>query len=185
VVQAVRQGHWLAGGVVAAVALSAVICPLVDAWVCRRAEFAADRFAADRGLAIELPDGLRECPRISETIFASDQVSGKPGHAPLAKRNDEAHARRLVAQLERLGHTVVLDPVARPADRAGTGGGLRPPALTRACNSLIHGSVPLDLEGLVGRRGVRTARRRGSTEPVSGPWDGPVMHVYALHGRVP
>jgi transposase len=30
----------------------------------------------------------------------------------LAKHNDEAHARRLVAQLERLGHTVVLDPVA-------------------------------------------------------------------------
>ena len=30
----------------------------------------------------------------------------------LTKRNNEAHARRLVAQLERLGHTVVLDPVA-------------------------------------------------------------------------
>ena len=30
----------------------------------------------------------------------------------LARRNDEAHARRLVAQLERLGHTVVLDPAA-------------------------------------------------------------------------
>jgi hypothetical protein len=30
----------------------------------------------------------------------------------LAKRNDEAHARRLVAQLERLGRTVVLDPAA-------------------------------------------------------------------------
>jgi len=30
----------------------------------------------------------------------------------LTKRNDEAHARRLVAQLERLGHTVVLDPAA-------------------------------------------------------------------------
>ncbi|WP_222272610.1 hypothetical protein [Modestobacter marinus] len=29
----------------------------------------------------------------------------------LAGRNDEAHARRLVAQLESLGHTVVLDPV--------------------------------------------------------------------------
>ncbi len=28
----------------------------------------------------------------------------------LARRADEAHARRLVAQLERLGHTVVLDP---------------------------------------------------------------------------
>jgi transposase len=30
----------------------------------------------------------------------------------LAKRNDEAHTRRLVAQLERLGHTVVLNPAA-------------------------------------------------------------------------
>lgn len=29
----------------------------------------------------------------------------------LARRNDEAHARRLVAQLEHLGHTVQLDPV--------------------------------------------------------------------------
>jgi transposase len=30
----------------------------------------------------------------------------------LARRTDEAHASRLVAQLERLGHTVILDPVA-------------------------------------------------------------------------
>jgi transposase len=30
----------------------------------------------------------------------------------LAIRNEEAHTRRLVAQLEKLGHTVVLDPVA-------------------------------------------------------------------------
>ena len=30
----------------------------------------------------------------------------------LARRNDAAHTRRLVAQLERLGHTVVLDPAA-------------------------------------------------------------------------
>ncbi|TCC32660.1 IS110 family transposase [Kribbella speibonae] len=30
----------------------------------------------------------------------------------LARRNDEAHTRRLVAQLERLGHSVQLDPVA-------------------------------------------------------------------------
>jgi hypothetical protein len=30
----------------------------------------------------------------------------------MAKRNDETHTRRLVAQLERLGHTVVLDSVA-------------------------------------------------------------------------
>lgn len=30
----------------------------------------------------------------------------------LAKRNDEAHTRRLVAQLERLGHSVHIDPAA-------------------------------------------------------------------------
>lgn len=30
----------------------------------------------------------------------------------LARRNDEAHTRRLVAQLERLGHTVTIDPAA-------------------------------------------------------------------------
>jgi len=30
----------------------------------------------------------------------------------LSKRNDEAHTRRLVAQLERLGHTVIVDPAA-------------------------------------------------------------------------
>ena len=30
----------------------------------------------------------------------------------LAKRNDEAHTRRLVAQLERLGHSVRIDPAA-------------------------------------------------------------------------
>src|ERR671920_818915 len=30
----------------------------------------------------------------------------------LARRNTEAHTRRLVAQLEKLGHTVVLDPAA-------------------------------------------------------------------------
>jgi hypothetical protein len=28
------------------------------------------------------------------------------------RRNEEAHTRRLVAQLEKLGHTVVLSPAA-------------------------------------------------------------------------
>jgi transposase len=30
----------------------------------------------------------------------------------LAKRNEEAHTRRLVAKLEKLGHTVIIDPAA-------------------------------------------------------------------------
>jgi STE24 endopeptidase len=59
VVRAVYQGHWLAGGVAAGIALCAVVCPLADAWTCRRAEFAADRFAADHGCARELADALR------------------------------------------------------------------------------------------------------------------------------
>jgi hypothetical protein len=28
------------------------------------------------------------------------------------RRNDQAHTRRLVAQLQRLGHTVIIDPAA-------------------------------------------------------------------------
>ena len=30
----------------------------------------------------------------------------------LVRRNEEAHTRRLVAQLEKLGHTVIIDPAA-------------------------------------------------------------------------
>jgi STE24 endopeptidase len=59
VVRALRQGDWMIGGVLAALALSAVICPLADAAVSRRAEFTADRFAADHGLARELAAALR------------------------------------------------------------------------------------------------------------------------------
>jgi hypothetical protein len=29
-----------------------------------------------------------------------------------SRRTDEAHTRRLIAQLERLGHTVIIDPAA-------------------------------------------------------------------------
>jgi hypothetical protein len=45
-------------------------------------------------------------------ILARDEPYRDLGADWLARRNDEAHARRLVAQLERLGHTVVLDPAA-------------------------------------------------------------------------
>jgi transposase len=45
-------------------------------------------------------------------ILSRDEPYTDLGADWLARRNDEAHARRLVAQLERLGHTVVLDPAA-------------------------------------------------------------------------
>ena len=45
-------------------------------------------------------------------MLIRDEPYADLGPEWLACRNDEAHARRLVAQLKRLGHTVVLDPVA-------------------------------------------------------------------------
>src|SRR5829696_9901427 len=45
-------------------------------------------------------------------MLTRDEPYADLGPEWLARRNDEAHARRLVAQLERLGHTVVLDPAA-------------------------------------------------------------------------
>jgi transposase len=45
-------------------------------------------------------------------ILARNEPYHDLGSDWLQHRHDKAHARRLVAQLERLGHTVVLDPVA-------------------------------------------------------------------------
>jgi hypothetical protein len=44
----------------------------------------------------------------------------------LARRNDEAHTRRLVAHLDRLGHPVVLDQPAACPNWRGTGGRASP-----------------------------------------------------------
>jgi hypothetical protein len=45
-------------------------------------------------------------------MLQRDEPYRELGEDWLARRNDAAHTRRLVAQLERLGHTVVLDPAA-------------------------------------------------------------------------
>src|SRR3954453_9892196 len=45
-------------------------------------------------------------------ILSRDEPYTDLGADWLARRHDEAHARRLGPQLERLGHTVVLDPAA-------------------------------------------------------------------------
>jgi transposase len=45
-------------------------------------------------------------------MLSRDEPYQDLGPEWLATRNEEAHTRRLVAQLEKLGHTVVLDPVA-------------------------------------------------------------------------
>jgi STE24 endopeptidase len=58
VTRTLHQGQWMVGGVLAFVGLAAVLCPLVDAAISRRAESAADRFVADHGLALELAAAL-------------------------------------------------------------------------------------------------------------------------------
>lgn len=45
-------------------------------------------------------------------MLANDEPYRDLGPDWLTQRNDEAHARRLIAQLERLGHTVHSDPAA-------------------------------------------------------------------------
>jgi hypothetical protein len=45
-------------------------------------------------------------------MLTRDEPYRELGADWLARRNDEVHTRRLIAQLERLGHTVVLDPAA-------------------------------------------------------------------------
>src|SRR3954454_21436666 len=45
-------------------------------------------------------------------MLSRDEPYRDLGAAWLPRRNSEAHTRRLVAQLERLGHTVILDPAA-------------------------------------------------------------------------
>ena len=59
VIRAQQQGRWMAGGVLVVVGLTAVLVPLTNAAISRRSEYAADLFAADHGLAIELTAALR------------------------------------------------------------------------------------------------------------------------------
>jgi STE24 endopeptidase len=57
--RAVQHGQRHGGGVLVFVGLVGVLCPLADAAISRQAEYAADRFAADHGAAIELATAIR------------------------------------------------------------------------------------------------------------------------------
>jgi STE24 endopeptidase len=59
VVQAVQQRQWAVAVVLSAVAVCAVVCPLLDAAVSRRSEYAADRYAAGVGLGPQLAAALQ------------------------------------------------------------------------------------------------------------------------------
>ena len=59
VVQAVQQDQWAVAAVLSAAAVCAVVCPLLDAAVSRRSEYAADRYAAGVGLGPQLAAALQ------------------------------------------------------------------------------------------------------------------------------
>jgi Zn-dependent protease with chaperone function len=91
VTRTLHQGQWMVGGVLAFVGLAAVLCPLAGAAISRRAELAADRFAADHGLALELAtalhalaDGHRAAFRCSERLLASHPTPDQRIRALLA-----------------------------------------------------------------------------------------------------
>lgn len=58
VVQTAQQGQVAAAVVLATVGICAVVCPVADAWVSRRSEYAADRFAVFCGVGPQLVDAL-------------------------------------------------------------------------------------------------------------------------------
>jgi len=59
VVQAVQQRQWTVAAVLIAVAVCAVACPMLDAVVSRRSEYAADQYAADVGVGPRLAAALQ------------------------------------------------------------------------------------------------------------------------------
>ena len=95
VIHALQQGQWTVGGVLAFVGLAAVLCPTLDAAISRRSEFAADRFAADHGLALNLAsalhamdDGHRPAGGWSQRLLASHPTSDQRIRALLAAGAD-------------------------------------------------------------------------------------------------
>jgi STE24 endopeptidase len=102
VTRALYQGQVLVGGVLAFVGLAAVLCPLVGAAVSRRSECAADRFAADHGLALELvaalhamDDGRRGACGWSRRLLASHPTAEQRIRALLAATGSSSSSARL------------------------------------------------------------------------------------------
>ena len=63
VAQAAMQQQWLVAFLIGGITTAAVLCPLIDAAVSRRSEYAADRFAAQNGVGPHLADALRTLER--------------------------------------------------------------------------------------------------------------------------
>jgi STE24 endopeptidase len=78
VVQAVQARAFLVAFVLASLAVCGVVCPLADAWIGRRSEYAADRFAVDCGVGPELIRVLRRLDSGVEPGWAQQLLNRHP-----------------------------------------------------------------------------------------------------------
>ena len=99
VVQTARQADWVAALTLAAVAVCAVACPLADAAVSRRSEYAADAFVVQRGLG----------PQLARVLTALDPTT----------RPHPTSASRMLARHPSTDQR--LDAIARTSDRVTAG----------------------------------------------------------------
>jgi STE24 endopeptidase len=80
VVQAQQRGQVTTVLVLSTVSVCAVACPLIDAWVSRRSEYAADRFAATCGVAVALSAALTrlDAGRVNRPSWSQRALSRHP-----------------------------------------------------------------------------------------------------------
>ncbi|MCW2705702.1 MAG: rane protein of unknown function [Blastococcus sp.] len=112
VTHALQRGQWMVGGVPTSVGLAAVLCPLADAVISRQSEFAADRFAADHGLALELAAALTYCMTATRKLADGGSGSCHPTRPPTSgSRPADGNgpgARVSVEPGERSPHSVTI-----------------------------------------------------------------------------
>ena len=88
IVQAVQAKQWSVALVLTGVTVAAVLCPVADAALSRRSEFAADRYANNAGVGRELASALQ--------ILGSGHVR-RPGLASRLLTRHPTTLRRIVA----------------------------------------------------------------------------------------
>jgi len=92
VVQAICQGQTAAAALLCALSACVVLCPLADAWISRRSEFAADRLATQHGAGPQLAAALTRLGR---------RRGGRQSWTQAALNKHPNTARRIAA-IERL-----------------------------------------------------------------------------------
>ena len=105
IVQAGQRQQWMVALVLGAIALAAVVCPMADAAVGRRSEYAADRYAAGKGLgpqlatALEVLETRRERPARWTSRLLSRHPDVQRRMVALRQPKTEDALRQLQAQL--------------------------------------------------------------------------------------